>query len=211
MHIHAESITKQFTEKFILREFSFQIAPGDKVNVAGKSGIGKTTLFRMLLGFEMPDAGRILINGKALEGNQIWQVRKEVAYVSQDLNIGLGTVGELFAETLSYKQNQVLKPAWQAKMEELMEYFELPLQLINSQLSELSGGEKQRIAIVNALLLQRKVYFLDEISSALDQGMKEKVLLYFLSKPEFTVLYISHDRFLPANTQVKTLQLNSYE
>ena len=69
MHIKAKSITKKFTEKFILREFSFEINPGDKVNIAGPSGIGKTTLFKLLLGFELPDSGCIEVNSKALEGS----------------------------------------------------------------------------------------------------------------------------------------------
>lgn len=211
MNIKAERITKKFTEKFILREFSFDIATGDKVNIAGPSGIGKTTLFRLLLGFETPDAGQIFVNGKLLAGDEVWQVRKQVAYISQDLNIGLGTVNQLFAETLSYKQNQHLKHNAQNHMAELLQYFELGQSILASNLSELSGGEKQRIAIVNALLLERKVFFLDEISSALDQAMKEKVLHYFLSNPQFTVLYISHDSYLPSSVSIKTLQLNSHD
>lgn len=211
MHIKAKSITKKFTEKFILREFSFEINPGDKVNIAGPSGIGKTTLFKLLLGFELPDSGCIEVNSKALEGSQIWAVRQQVAYVSQDLNIGLGTVNQLFAETLSYKNNEHLKQDAQTHIAELLKLFELPQPTLAKNLSELSGGEKQRIAIVNALLLQRKVFFLDEISSALDASLKEKVLSFFLGNPAFTVLYISHDSYKPVNITLKTINLSPYE
>jgi putative ABC transport system ATP-binding protein len=120
-------------------------------------------------------------------------------------------VGELFAETVSYKQNHHLKPQAQVLRDELLAYFELPLSIVASKISELSGGEKQRIAIINAVLLQRKVFFLDEISSALDPAMKEKVLNYFLTNPAFTVLYISHDSYLPVDVNVRTLNLNNYE
>lgn len=211
MQIKAQNITKQFTEKYILREFSFEINPGDKVNIAGPSGIGKTTLFRLLLGFEMPDSGHIEVNGKALEGEQIWAVRQQVAYVSQDLNIGLGTVNQLFTETLSYKQNHHLKSHAQKHIAQLLEQFELPTSTLDKNITELSGGEKQRVAIVNSLLLQRKVFFLDEISSALDASLKEKVLDYFLGNTEFTVLYISHDSYRPSNIAIKTLTLSNHD
>lgn len=207
----ADGISKRFSEKFVLQNFSFEIHPGDKLNISGKSGIGKTTLFRLLLGFETPDSGQLFFDEKPLIGTNVWNVRKNVAYVSQDLNIGRGTVQSLFDETLHYKVNQTNLQKATNRISYYLTYFELSENILTKAIEELSGGEKQRIAIVNALLLNRKIYFLDEITSALDPDLKAKTLSFFLSNPDFTVLYISHDQYLPENTLVKTIKLDDYE
>jgi len=206
-----QSITKQFSDKFVLRDFSLDVFPGDKINIAGRSGIGKTTFFRLLLGFEKPDEGFLFFNGKLLTDDTVWEVRKQVSYVSQDLSIGRGTVKSLFAETLHYKANQHLLPLAADDQTRLLERFSLTKSILDKKIEELSGGERQRVAIINALLLKRKIFLLDEVSSSLDPALKEIVLDYFLGKNDFTVLYISHDNYIPSDSNVKTVRLNHPE
>lgn len=206
-----DGITRQFSEKFVLRNFSFELAKGDKLNIAGRSGIGKTTLFRLLLGFDKPDSGSIYFNGELLTDEKVWEVRRQVAYVSQDLNIGRGLVRALFSETLNYKANLHHKHASEKEILQHLTYFQLPETILDKNIEELSGGEKQRLAIVNALILKRTIFFLDEVTSALDPELKTRVLDYFLVNTEFTVLYISHDAYLPENTAVRTLILDENE
>jgi putative ABC transport system ATP-binding protein len=98
-----------------------------------------------------------------------------------------------------------------SEINHLLNFFELPKEILNKNIEELSGGEKQRVAIINALLLQRKIFFLDEITSALDQKLKRKVLDFFLANSNFTVLYISHDDYLPENTNIRILKLSENE
>jgi putative ABC transport system ATP-binding protein len=105
MIFRIENIVKQFSEKFVLKNFSFDVNDGDKINISGRSGIGKTTLFKLLLGFESPDEGKIYFNETELNETEVWNVRKQVAYVSQDMNIGQGKVQSLFDETQNYKSN----------------------------------------------------------------------------------------------------------
>lgn len=69
------NIFKRFSEQFVLQDFSFEVKPGDKVNIAGRSGIGKTTLFRLILGFEKPDSGTIMYKGKPLTDKSVWDLR----------------------------------------------------------------------------------------------------------------------------------------
>jgi putative ABC transport system ATP-binding protein len=201
------NISKRFSEQFVLQNFSFDLKEGDKVNIAGRSGIGKTTLFRLILGFEKPDAGTISYKGKLLNDKSVWEIRKDIAYVSQDLNIGQGCVSVFFHDTLNLKANHKHKVGADTEIKSLLAYFELPEAILEKQLEELSGGEKQRVVIINALLLKRKVFLLDEISSALDKNLKEKVLSFFLKNPEFTVLYISHDAYLPEGVELRTINL----
>lgn len=201
-----ENITKNFSSQYVLKNFSFDIEQGDKITVVGRSGIGKTTLFRLLLGFELPDSGSIYYKGIKLNDKTIWEVRREIAYVSQDLNIGLGNVSDLFDETLSLKANLKLKPIMMGRVNEFLAKFELPKDILQKKVDNLSGGEKQRVAIINALLLDRKIFLLDEISSALDQKLKTKVMDYFLLRPEFTVIVISHDSYSSREVKVLNLQ-----
>jgi putative ABC transport system ATP-binding protein len=203
-----QNISKRFSENFVLRNFSFQISRGDKVNITGRSGIGKTTLFRLLLGFEKPDSGTISFEGNVLTDTSVWELRRRIAYVSQDLNIGSGKVQNLFDETMSFRANLKYKEEAAIEIPQLFDYFELQDSLLQKDIETLSGGEKQRAAIVNALLLKRDIFFLDEISSALDKPLRIKVLDYFLLNPDFTVLSISHDNYLPSVVEIKALKLN---
>ena len=203
-----EHLTKQFSDQFVLEDFSFDIQEGEKIIVSGRSGIGKTTLFRLLLGFEQPDSGKIYFENELLTEITVWNLRRRVAYVSQDLNIGRGNLQTFFNETLSLKANVEQKSNSLGELEELLNAFELPDTLLQKNIEELSGGEKQRVAIINALLLKRNIFFLDEITSALYKSLKSKVLDYFLLNPTFTVLSISHDNYLPAEAITRTLKLD---
>ena len=211
MIFRIENITKRFSEKFVLRNFSFDVSLGDKINISGRSGIGKTTLFKLLLGFDSPDEGKIYFQDSELNDSAVWDVRKKVAYVSQDLNIGHGKVISLFNETLNYKANLHQKTKAEKEIRNKLIFFELPENILDKNIEELSGGEKQRIAIINSLLLNRNIFFLDEVTSALDIINKKKVLDYFLGEPDFTVLYISHDDYLPENANVQILKLDRDE
>ena len=203
-----EHLTKQFSDQFVLEDFSFDIQEGEKIIVSGRSGIGKTTLFRLLLGFEQPDSGKIYFENELLTEISVWNLRRRVAYVSQDLNIGRGNLQTFFNETLSLKANAEYKNSSLDELEELLNAFELPDTLLQKNIEELSGGEKQRVAIINALLLKRNIFFLDEITSALDKSLKSKVLDYFLLNPTFTVLSISHDNYMPTEAITRTLKLD---
>lgn len=203
-----ENISKQFSEQFVLRDFSFVIQPGDKVIVSGRSGIGKTTLFRLLLGFEKPDSGEIYFENQLIDELSVWELRRKVAYVSQDLSIGRGNLQTFFNETLSLKANFPNKKGALEKLNTLLVYFELPETVLQKNIEELSGGEKQRVAIINALLLNRSIFFLDEITSSLDKTLKSKVMDYFLLNPNFTILSISHDNYVPTGIATKTLKLD---
>ena len=120
-----QNISKRFSENFVLQNFSFQISRGDKVNITGRSGIGKTTLFRLLLGFEKPDSGTISFEGNFLTDKSVWELRRRIAYVSQDLNIGTGKVQNLFDETMSFRANLKYKEEAAIEIPQLFDYFEL--------------------------------------------------------------------------------------
>lgn len=122
--IQFKNITKQFTEQFVLQDFNLEIHKADKIVITGRSGIGKTTIFRLLLGFAKPDKGEILFEGEALNDKSIWDFRKRIVYISQDLNIGTGKVRQLFEDTLSLKANLAFKSESLNMLNELLIQFE---------------------------------------------------------------------------------------
>ncbi len=202
-----KNVSKSFSENYSLKNFSYKIEEGEKINISGRSGIGKTTLFKLLLGFEQPDEGTILFKSSPYNEENIWQIRQKIAYVPQDLNIGGGKVLPFFSNSLVMSSKQKSKTINIEKLNDLLEYFELESDILEKEIERLSGGEKQRIAIINALLLERKIFLLDEISAALDKKLKIKTLDYFFKNKEYTILSISHDGYVPEHVEIKTIEL----
>lgn len=187
-----DNISFSYNTKPIFDHFDLKIVPGEKVQIKGKSGAGKTTLFKLILGFLRPDGGEILFDEEVLDAKTVWQARRSMAYVSQDMSIGEGNVKDFLADLLSYEANRKLNVN-REQIISLFREFSLSEDLYESNISDLSGGEKQRIAIIASILIDRPVYLLDEITSALDDALKKKIARYFMELKEKTILIISHD------------------
>jgi len=191
--IRFENLEVTFNNNTIIKNLNFDVAKGDKLLIYGKSGIGKTTIFRLLLGFEKIQKGSIYFLGKPLNEKTVWELRKKIAYVSQDLDIGGGNVFNLIRNIFSYKTN-INVPFDKERLKELLSFFRLKKDILDDDYEKLSGGEKQRIALIIAILLNRDIFLLDEATSALDNELKEKVIEYFIGNKNWTVLAIAHDR-----------------
>ena len=201
-----ENITISIKNKFILKDFNLAINSGDKILIAGKSGIGKSTIINLLLGFRKPDSGIIYYQGEKYTKKVVSQLRQKVGFVSQDVDIGDGIVSDFVRNIFKYKANQHVQFE-ENKLKELVYFFDLENDILDKDLQELSGGERQRMAIIIAILLQRKVYLLDEPTSALDIKSKEKVFQYLLNKEDLTVVFITHEMEIQENENVKVVNL----
>ncbi|MCY6484760.1 ABC transporter ATP-binding protein [Clostridium aestuarii] len=185
------NVNISFKDKKIFEDFNFKINKGDKVLLNAPSGSGKSTLFKLLLGFLKPDYGIIKFNEEKLDKNNIRSVRSNISYVSQDIEFINEKVDILIHGIFSYEYNKN-KNFNNEKLKELLEYFELNINILEKKVSELSGGERQRIGLIIAIFLDREVLLLDEITSALDYKLKQKVVEYITTINK-TVLVISHD------------------
>jgi putative ABC transport system ATP-binding protein len=190
--IRYENIGMYFDSKKIISDFSIRILRGNKVLLRGKSGTGKSTLFKMLLGFKEPSEGLLYYKEKPLNSQVAWEIRKEVSYVSQDTDLGQGPVKDLLDEVFSYRPNREKKSF--ERLNTLMKELELEKDILEKNFETLSGGEKQRIGILISLMLGRDIFLLDETTSALDIGLKKKVADLFLKSEDWTVFIISHDK-----------------
>lgn len=200
-HIHLA-----FDGRKILNDLSFEVKRGEKVVVLAKSGAGKSSLFSLLLGFIEPDEGKVFFDGRMIDEKIVWEVRKKIAYVDQDVSLGAGRILDLLDLVAKLKTNIYLD-GFRGQLQELLQYFELDKEIIKKDIEDLSGGERQRLAIIIAVLLQRDVFLLDEVTSALDKQLKKKVADFFIAREDWTCLVISHDPVWLENPAVKIFKL----
>ncbi|PIE98775.1 MAG: ABC transporter ATP-binding protein [Treponema sp.] len=204
--IKFDNISVKADKKFILKNFSLIINEFDKVLIYGKSGLGKTTLFRLIMGFVTPCVGDMYYKGKRIDKNTVWEIRKSTAYVPQNLDLTDEKVKTYINDLLSLKVNTE-KNISEKEITQLFDYFELPPDTQDKNYKDLSGGEKQRVAIIMAILLDRELFLLDEVTSALSGELKQKVIDYFAKIPEKTVVIISHDVEWMQNQNIKKISM----
>jgi putative ABC transport system ATP-binding protein len=205
--IRFENVAVQFKRKLLFEKLNFDVRKGEKLLVYGRSGEGKTTIIRLLLGFECPREGKIFFEDQLLDRKTVWDVRRKIAYVSQNLDIGAGKVIKLIDRVLDYRANEGITHA-EKELSSLLEFLRLKESILQEDFEKLSGGEKQRILIIIALLLKRSVFLLDEVTSALDSELKEKVSDYFVKKDDWTVIVISHDKDWLQRPELKVINLD---
>lgn len=202
--IEFKDISLLFGDKTIFKDFSLEIKRGEKVLLNAPSGSGKSTLFKLLLGFEKPQKGQIEIDGKNLSSKTIRELRNKIAYVSQDVDIPNGTVDLVLEEVFNFHYNKN-KGLDRRKLSELLKFMNLSDEILSKQVNELSGGERARIGLIIAILLDRPILLLDEVTSALDKELKEKVV-QLTSRLDKTVLVISHDILWADQKQFRTVR-----
>ena len=199
--IQFKEINLAFGDQVVFADFNLNIAEGEKVLLRAASGRGKSTLFKLLLGFQRFDQGEILFKGRRLDRNNLSYFRRNIAYVSQDVDLRNLKVWDLINEIFDYKYNRTI-PITKEKVMELIDFFLLPADLITKEVGQLSGGERQRLGLIICIMLNRPVWLLDEITTGLDQESK-KVLVNYVLKQHKTVLIISHDQIWSKNNLVR--------
>lgn len=195
-----------FAGRWVLRDFCLSLAAGERVALAGASGSGKSTVLKCALGLVVPEAGTIRIFGEELTGHSVWDLRRHLAYVAQEPDMGAGTMREVLEQPFRYRVNAALHGNLH-RLPELMARFRLDAALLDKGMNTLSGGEKQRVALLSAILLDRRIILLDEASSALDKANKQAVADYLREDSGLTVLSVSHDsEWLGFSTRVVDLE-----
>ncbi|MGM0531247.1 MAG: ABC transporter ATP-binding protein [Bacteroidota bacterium] len=191
--ISVKNLTVQFDNKALFRNFSMSVGKGEKVTLAGESGVGKTTFLHLLLGFLPVYKGEILIFGKSLNPKNIEYIRSNIAYIPQELYLPLNAVEEIIYTPFRFKKNKDAAPS-RKKITETLNALNLEEDILKKNLEEISGGQKQRIVIASALLLEKPLLILDEPTSALDTNTINKVVTRVLRQNDKTVLSTSHNQ-----------------
>jgi ABC-type bacteriocin/lantibiotic exporter with double-glycine peptidase domain len=190
--LRAENLSLAFDGRTLLEGFSLEVSSGQKVFMTGPSGCGKSTILKCFLGLAMSRTGSITIAGQALTPTTVWSLRRQIAYVGQEPDLGRGTVRQVVERPFHYRANAHLLDNLD-RLTELMDLFGLACDLPEKNVAKLSGGEKQRIALILAIMLDRPILLLDEPTSALDLRTRKTLGRYLQSQTKLTVLAVAHD------------------
>ena len=205
--LEIRDLSLHFKLKRLFHNLSFSLEKGENATITGKSGSGKTSLLKCILGFSCPATGTIFIKENILTEHSIWKLRQNIGFVPQEPNLGDLTVLEFLKHPFIFKANKSLR--WDSSfLHELMFTFHLDKDLLQKKAVLLSGGEKQRIALLSSLLLKREIYLLDEVTSALDDETRLAVIEYLREQDNVTFLFVSHDKEIKAMSH-KTITLKN--
>ena len=178
---------------YIIKNMDLKIHPGEYVGIVGTTGCGKSTLVRLLLGFETPEIGAIYYDGRDLTGLDLRSLRRHIGTVTQN---GSLFQGDIFSNIAISAPQISLEDAWEAA--EIAgiadDIRDMPMGM-QTQISEgqggISGGQKQRLMIARAVATKPQILIFDEATSALD-NLTQKQISEALDKLECTRIVIAH-------------------
>ena len=203
--LEIKSCCKAFENQTVLQDVSLTIPDGSIIGMFGASGIGKSTLAKILCGVMPPDAGAVFLDRKLLVSPKEAYDRKRglaIQMVYQQPYASLDPsqkIGAGLRELISYHRLAENKKAAETLIADILVQMQLPTKILAHLPRQISGGEAQRVALARCLLLRPKLLILDEATSMLDVSTQANLLA--LVKAQMipgggSVLFISHDRAL---------------
>jgi ABC-type bacteriocin/lantibiotic exporter with double-glycine peptidase domain len=164
-------------DPYILENFNLKIRAGEYVAIVGKTGCGKSTLVRLLLGFEKPNKGVVFYDGKDIERIDLKSLRRKIGSVIQD---GKLFFGDIFHNIAIASEKLTQEEAWEAaEMAGIADDIRAMPMGMHTIIAEgqggISGGQKQRLLIARAVASKPRILIFDEATSALDNKTQKKV------------------------------------
>ena len=192
-YVQVERITKSFGDFTAVNDVSLKIYKGEIFCLLGASGCGKTTLLRMLGGFETPTSGKILIDGEDMTGvppyerpvNMMFQSYALFPHMNVERNVAFGL-----------KQDRLPRPEIQERVATMLELVKMS-DYAKRMPHQLSGGQRQRVALARSLVKRPKLLLLDEPLGALDKKLREHTQFELISlqdKLGVTFIVVTHDQ-----------------
>ena len=203
--LEIKTCCKAFGSQTVLQDVTLTIPAGSTIGASGASGIGKSTLAKILCGVTAPDAGAVFLDGKLLVSQKEAYDRKrglaiQMVYQQPYATLDpLQKIGAGLRELISYHHLAENKKAAETLVADILAQMQLPAKILAHLPRQISGGEAQRVALARCLLLRPKLLILDEATSMLDVSTQANLLA--LVKAQMlpnggAVLFISHDRAL---------------
>ncbi|NET37113.1 MAG: ATP-binding cassette domain-containing protein [Cyanothece sp. SIO1E1] len=193
---------------YVLQDLSFEVFSGDFMALVGASGAGKTSLLRLLNRLSTPTQGAIYLNQQDIRQIPTVQLRQQITLVPQEPKLLGMTVEQAIIYPLQLRrlsQKQIRQ-----RLTEGLEHLQIPSQWLAKTELELSVGQRQRVAMARALVIQPQILLLDEPTSALDAGQSHhllKVLTRFTQRYPITILMANHQLDLAQEFSNRMLHL----
>ncbi|GAA2664783.1 NHLP bacteriocin export ABC transporter permease/ATPase subunit [Streptomyces vastus] len=176
--IEAKKLSFRYTDDgpLVLDDVSFAIRSGEFVAIVGPSGCGKSTLLRLLIGFDKPVSGNVLYDGQDLAALDQSAVRRQCGVVLQHAQPFTGSILDCICGTEPYTPEEAMAAAEMAGLAEDIKRMPMGLHTIVSGSGAVSGGQRQRLMIAQALIRRPRILFFDEATSALDNETQRRVI-----------------------------------
>ncbi|MGX7244518.1 ABC transporter ATP-binding protein [Enterococcus quebecensis] len=165
---------------------------GSHTTITGPSGSGKSTVLKLLASLLTPTTGKILFNDQDIAGLRPENYRMQVSYCFQQPSL----FGETVRDNFMFPYEVRKKDFQESHVLELLKEVKLPERYLNKKITELSGGEKQRIALIRNVIFLPEVLLLDEVTAGLDEESKQIVnqwLLQLNQEKNVTLIRVTHD------------------
>ena len=191
--VRFERVTKRYGGVEAVSDLSLDIGAGEFFALLGPSGCGKSTLLRMLAGFEMPDAGRILLDGEDIAGMPPHLRPVNMMFQSYALFPHLSVAGNV---AFGLRQERLARSEIDERVAAMLTLVQLD-KLANRKPHQLSGGQRQRVALARALVKRPKVFLLDEPLAALDKKLRTETqfeLMALQEKLGLAFVIVTHDQ-----------------
>ncbi|MGO3710227.1 ABC transporter ATP-binding protein [Vagococcus salmoninarum] len=186
-----QDVSFSIDQQTILQPLSLEIASGEVITLVGPSGSGKSTLLKIIASLLTPSTGSILFNNQDISMLDPVNYSKEVSYCFQQPSL----FGETVSDNLNFPFEIRKKALDETLIQSYLKQVDLPASFLTKKITELSGGEKQRIALIRNLLFPPQVLLLDEVTTGLDTDSKEIVqqLLKNSAQAGTTLIQVTHD------------------
>ena len=193
--LHIENICIAFGTEVLVSGFNMKLERGETACIVGQSGCGKTSLLNAIMGFVPLKEGIIRIGGMVLDKSTIDTVRRQIAWIPQELALPFEWVKEMVVLPFGLKVNRSV-PFSEERLFACFDELGLEHELYTKRVNEVSGGQRQRIMLAVAAMLNKPLIIIDEPTSSLDADSTGRVLSFFRRQAEkgTAVLAVSHDK-----------------